>query len=189
MTMFFPSRFNIGRGKKNQTWTEVFTIPSGTMTNSYNWNTTTLVQLVPLAAFSQTGGSQIRLTIKGPVTGSGEACEFGALWVGNGGGGNAYDFTGDQVRLQLSGSDTINIPVNGTITTDGAAFVKDGVNDLVVAYHWGNASADAIYLLTTNTYGQQYYKPATPADAGTQDKSGYSTYGNNLAIMKIELLI
>lgn len=169
------------------TWTQVFTLPVGTEVNSADWNAYNFVQTVPIASINPRGGTQIRLTIEGPVGGS-EDMSIGALWVGNGGGADPFDFTGDQVQLKQGGNNTIVVPRGGVVTTDAAAFVKDATNDLVVALQFGDTANDTIRILTTNQYGQNYIK-VTSNDAATQNKSGYNNYANSLCITKIELLI
>lgn len=170
------------------TWTQVFSGPGGSGANNPGWNGYTLVQSIPLSAFSATGGSQIRLTFTGPT--SGEDMEFGALWVGNGGGTDPYDFTGDQVQMTASGGNTITVPMGGTLLTDAKSFVKDGTNPLLVAVQWGNAAKDDMRWATGTGAGYTLYYRNTAADAATQNKSSYSNFAtSSLMISKIELLI
>lgn len=166
-------------------WTEVW---ARTLTAQDNGsNGLTYVLVIPLAELSATSGTQIRLTMQGGAT---EGFELSGMWVGNGGGGDAYDFTGDQVQLKLATSNTIAAAADAVIVTDAANFVKDETNALVISFQFENAAADNMYRKSnageTSTF---WFKSAV--DASTQNKTGYtdsSSTGPHL-VTKVELFI
>ncbi len=169
------------------TWTAVYTPSIVSPGNNAGNNGFTEVTVIPLAALSATGGSKIRLTVKGVA--AGEATILSAMWLGNGGGGDSYDFTGDQVQVKLATSTTITIPVNTEVLLDEVAFVKDGANPLVIAYQFTDSANDDLFDYTRVDSTGYFIKSAT--EASLQDKTGYtdlSTFASTL-LTKIELFI
>ena len=175
-------------------WTTVFDETTAFATGSAidaddsGWNGYTMVVVVPIASFSATDGTKIRLTLRG---GEVEGFIASAIWCGNGGGGHAYDFTGDQVRLQQSASNTITVGTDGTVVTDEIAFVKDGTNPLVMALQF-QTTTDTTRRISSGFSPAGYstwYKSG--ADASTEDKTGYTDHSANgfQVISKIELFI
>ena len=154
------------------------------------WSGYTFVATLALAAFSATGGTQIRLSFIG--SNSAEGFEANAMWVGNGGGGDVWDFTGDQVQLKQGGSNTISCGGSNAIivTDDGIAFVKDATNPLVLAMQFSNSAHDDLGRWNDGglNYGDSWFKPAVQ-EASTQNKSGYTHNVTSNYIYKIELLM
>lgn len=168
------------------TWTTVFTWDtSGGTADDVGWSGYTFVWTLPLAAFSATGGTQIRLTFDGAST---EGYIANAVYVGNGGGGDAYDFGDTPVQMLMSGGATITVGAAATdVVTDAIAFVKDSTNPFVLAMQFSDGAHDNLFRTAGGTTAAAYYKNA--ADAATQNKSGYSAHFTAHYVKKIELLI
>jgi hypothetical protein len=113
-----------------------------------------------------------------------------AMYVGNGGGGEAFDFGGTPVQVLMSGSGTITVGAAATgIVTDDVAFVKDGTNPFVMSMQFQNGAADNLRRNQTGVHDENSYYKSGVAEASTQNKSGYSANLNSSYIAKIELLI
>lgn len=173
---------NDGATAAGGTWTTVFDKTGQPTADDTGNNGFTFVNVLALSDLSQTGGTQIRLTFDGA---SSEGAEFSAVYVGNGGGSDAYDFTGDQVQMKQSGGNTITVPAGGSVVTDGISFVKDGSNSLVIAFQCQNSAKDNLLRHSAST--AMYLKSG--ADASTQNKTGYSAYTTGAYVHKVELLI
>ena len=161
-------------------------LPDGRSLNP-GWAGYTIVGFIPLADFSATGGSEIRLTLAAPW--GGEPTEYSALYIGNGGGSDAFDFGETPTRIFVSSSGTISIPVGDTpVVSDAAAFVKDSTNSLVFAAQYENASADTLVYQAASLGTRAFYKGSV--EAGTVDKSGYTGMTSGIPFLaKIEFFI
>ncbi len=166
------------------TWTSVYTWLGG-LTDDSAWSGNTFVTTVPLASFSATGGTQVRLTFDGAAS---EGFIASAMYVGNGGGGDAYDFGDTPVQILMSGGATITVGAGASgVVTDASAFVKDGTNPFVLSMQFADAAHDSLRRTATGQPEASYFKAG--ADAATQNKSGYSTNLTAAYIAKIELFI
>lgn len=165
-------------------WTTVYTWDSTSLSDDNGNTGLTLAFVVPLSDFSATGGTRIRLTFNGATT---EGFVASAMYVGNGGGGDAYDFGDTPVQMLMSGAGTITVGAGATVVTDDVAFVKDGTNSFVMALQLADSAHDNLRRNATGQDEAAYYKSGT--DAATQDKSAYTTYLTSSYIAKIELFI
>ncbi len=169
-------------------WTEVYNWSSagGGAADDNGWNGYTIVQTIPLTDFSATTGStRIRLTLTG---GSTEGFILSAMYVGNGGGGDVYDFGGTPVQMLMSGGGTITVGAGATVVTDDVAFVKDAINPFVMAMQFQDSAHDNLRRTATGQDESTHIKNAI--DAATQNKSGYSANFQTVSyIAKIELFI
>ncbi len=165
-------------------WTTVFT---GTLTSeaaSAGYVGFTEANILPLAQFSSTGGTKMRITMKGPP--SGDDTQMDAMYIGNGGAAEVYGFGSAPVQVTVSGSTTINLPITTSVLSDELVFVKDGVNSFVWSGQLSNAAADGLLRYTPDVSGGAYFKAGT--DAATQNKTGYSADTAGMYVVtKIEI--
>lgn len=169
-------------------WTEVYSATlSGQDTGYFTF---TGVQVIPVGNLSATGGTQIRLTLS-PRGSAGDDTKINSVYVSNGGGTDAFDHGETPVQILFGGASGTTLTANGSdVVSDGAAFVKDGTNTLIISFDLDGASANDIALgtVTSNTF----YGKFGVSEAGTEDKSTYtdlSGTGNARVISKVELLL
>jgi len=150
------------------------------------WGGYSLAATIPLALFSETGGSKIRVTLNSgtqPIVSS-------AVWLGNC-AGSWCSFNGDQVQLKVGGATTFNIPANTDVVSDEINFTKDAVNSLAVSWQFtdgaGNCDMKTIAVsLVPN--GKVYF--AAGALAGTENKSSFNVESSSWRmISKVELFV
>lgn len=165
------------------TWTTVFNWSTDSFADDTGNNGFTHVFIIALSEFTQTGGTRIRLTFEGAST---EGFIASAMYIGNGGGGDVYDFGDTPVQMTMGGSGTITVGAGVDVVTDDVAFVKDGVNSLVVASQLQNGAADN-YRRSTSLVNDSFFKSGQ--DASTQNKTGYTHNFVSSYVKKIELLI
>jgi hypothetical protein len=160
--------------------------------NDTGWNGTTSVLIIPVGGvgLSAAGGTQIRLTLDGADT---EGSILSGLWLGNGGGAEAIDFTGDEVQMQQSGGNTITIGAGAQVVTDAKAFVKDPTNPLIIAWQHQNGAADNVKAKasTGETDHAFYLRVATEASTQNKDQTQYiDAISSGLRLVsKVELFI
>ncbi len=116
------------------------------------------------------------------------------MYVGNGGGGDAYDFGSAPSQMTVSASTTITLTAGGAdVVTDELAFVKDGVNSLVVALDLTNSAADDVRRNVSGSTGTgcSAWWIIGSTEAGTTNKTGYTdvTASGWRCLVKIELFI
>lgn len=174
-------------------WVTVYTWPTGGgVADDNGYNGLTLVGTIPLADFSATSGTHIRFTFDGATT---EGFVASAMWIGNGGGAEVWDFNDDpgtgeehvQVTMGAGNTITVGAGASDVVTDDTVAFVKDGTNPFVYALQFQSGAADNLKRTSSGQDENSYFKSG--ADAATQNKSGYS---NNLTasyIKKIEIFV
>src|SRR5262245_26610064 len=166
-------------------WTTVYQWDtSGVLADHAGYNGLTLVGTIPITDFTQTGGTRIRLTFSGATS---EGFIANAMYVGNGGGGDPYDFGDTPVQMLMSGGGTITIPINVDTVTDDVAFVKDATNPFVYAMQFSNAAADTLRGNATGQDENSYFKSAQEASVANK-----TVFSNNLTtsyVAKIELFI
>ena len=169
------------------TWTTVYQwIVGAGLGDDNGWNTYTFVHTIPLADFSATGGTRVRLTFTGATA---EGFVANAMYIGNGGGGDAYDFGDTPVQILMSGGGTITVGAGATgVVTDDVAFVKDGTNPFVLSMQFSDSAHDNLKRTPTGNDETSYYKQSV-SEAATQNKTAYSTNLTSGYIEKIELLI
>lgn len=162
------------------------TTENGAADNTGN-NGYTFVWTIPLAAFSQTGGTKIRLTLQGAAV---EGTEMSGLYIGDGGGTDGYDFGEAPVQVTKDASGTITIGAGASLVTDEINFVKDGTNPLIVAAQFQNSSADNVRMASTGSPAGSNCWFKTGAEASTQDKSTYGVLSANAGLVtQIDLYI
>uniref|UniRef100_A0A6H1Z7R4 Uncharacterized protein n=1 Tax=viral metagenome TaxID=1070528 RepID=A0A6H1Z7R4_9ZZZZ len=95
---------------------------------------------------------------------------FGELWIGHPGAGDPYDFDGNQVKVQVGGSDSWVID-SDDIWSDEVAFALDPSKALLLAAYLPTDSYIP-RLLCWDSNQFWYYKIGN--DAATTDKSDYT---------------
>lgn len=195
--LFLPGRLPLFSGRAalekapaaGGVWTSVWTSSLASGTDHLNWNTSTFVHVIDLAQLSATGGTQIRLTLRGPLT---QELDLSALYVGNGGGGDALDFGSAPTQLLVSASGSFVVPGSrAQVVTDAANFVKDGTNSLVIAF---NTNGDSSHTATSGKAlpsGVASWFKNPGSEAATQDKAagGYTSWSFLESVEKVELFI
>ncbi len=164
-------------------WQSVYTWDTAAFATDNDWNGYTVVCIVPITDFSATGGTRIRLTFNGEAT---QGFIASAMYIGNGGGGDVYDFGDTPVQMLMSGGATITVGAGAVgVVTDDVAFVKDAINPFVMAMQFQNSAHDNLIRNASGQDEDSYFKSAT--DAATQNKTGYSHNQTSSYIAKIEL--
>lgn len=163
--------------------------PTATLdTNLPTFDNYTAVQIIDAAEFSS-NSSQVRVTFEG---GTVEGFRIESAWIGHPpGAGDVYDFDGNQVQLQFSGNDHVEIAASTTATSDAANFDLDASKNLLIAFEIQKSigtNNDTLRGLTSKTNWSAYLK-VVQGDTGTTDKTGYSASAHNvMAVNKIEVL-
>jgi hypothetical protein len=171
-----------GQGSAS-TWTTVYTWGGGAADDT-GFSGTTFVAVIAFADFSATGGSRIRLTFDGAAT---EGFIADAMYLGNGGGTDAFDFGATPVQVLMSGGGTITVGAGTSgVVTDDVAFVKDGSNSFVISAHFADSAHDNMRRASGG--GNSWYKPGV-SEASTVNKTSYTANIASSYIAKIELLI
>jgi hypothetical protein len=153
----------------------------------------TFVTRIPRSYLTVVGGTQARITIRGPGLGA-EGTSLSSLWMGEGNGAEPFDF-GSAVQLLQSGGAGIFAAADTLATLDPVVFSKNGTDPLVFAFHLNDGANDGIWKpggtdpTGTGGFGS-WFKNAS--DAATADKTGYTdnaTASWMLLVNKVEFLI
>lgn len=172
------------------TWTEVWTADfAASSADEAGWNGYTIVNVVDVANFSATGGTQIRLTFEGHSTND---LTVDSCYVGNvAASGDAYDADSPMTQILVDGSGSFTIAAGVETVTDGVAFVKGAGNDFIQDFYFSTAANDDIRRGGTPT-GGDFVGYRTSDESGTANKTtGYTdaTASKFRGLLKIELLI
>lgn len=156
-------------------WTSVFSNSPGT--DNAGYISYTVVQFIPQASISATGGTQVRLTLKNPAS---VGHVIGAMYIGQASAGYtatspAFAATPTQITFAGGASGyTVGAGAGDTLS-DAVSFVMPSSNGLAIAWQY---SATASTLVTsasgTPSGGKVSYKNAS--DASTVAKSGYTDF-------------
>lgn len=140
--------------------------------------------LFPANLLSAASGNQIQVSFR---TGTGSAAgspDVSGAWVGRGAGAGSINFTGNQVQLKFSGSNTFNVTgASQTVTADVATLGEnfDNTKDYVVAFRMdaigaanttnisGTITSVGLHFLAGSTAGEE---------ALTTASGGYTTIAN-----------
>jgi hypothetical protein len=167
------------------TWTNVYEWPSTPVLDA-GWSTYTFVATIAAAQFNRTGGTRCRITFEGI---SPEGFIANSMYVGNGGGGDAFDFGDTPVQVFMGGTTTITVPAGTTVVTDDFPFVKDATNPMVVAMSFSGSSNDNLARTNTSAPGANSYYKNSVSEASLQNKTGYTSNFAESYFKRIELLI
>jgi hypothetical protein len=166
-------------------WVTVYQRPTAPVLDS-GWSTYTFVATVAAAQFTRTGGTRCRLTFEGI---SPEGFIASAMYVGNGGGGDAFDFGDTPVQVTMGGSTTITVPASSTVVTDSFSFVKDATNPLVMSMTFASSANDNLARTNTSAPGCNSYYKNSVSEASLQNKTGYAANFAESYFSKIELFV
>jgi hypothetical protein len=170
----------------NDGWVTIYDVTISNYSNG--WVGATLLDRLPASKFSNipTGTlSEIRVTTIGGTT---EGFQSGAVTVCHQAtSGDAYDCSATPTALTTGGSGSGTSPQNGTIAWVGS-FSYDKASDLIIGTNCtGSTSVDQTRADYSNTGGALYEKSSS-ADAGVQNRSGFSAYANARGLtVKIEV--
>jgi len=144
-----------------------------------SWQGYNLRVVIPTAALSAGPNNKIRVTVQTASTATSSAI-LDSLWIGTAASsGNAYNYTGDQVQLKFTGSNSTALGPSLTIASDWAGFAYQGTgSNLVVAAHFSGTTADTPFGGHTN----QYYIQAADS-GGTTAPTGTWTAEAQLAFV------
>jgi hypothetical protein len=144
-----------------------------------SWQGYNLRVVIPTAALSAGPNNKIRVTVQTASTATSSAI-LDSLWIGTAASsGNAYNFSGDQVQLKFTGSNSTALGPSLTIASDWAGFAYQGTgSNLVVAAHFSGTTADTPFGGHTN----QYYIQAADS-GGTTAPTGTWTAEAQLAFI------
>jgi hypothetical protein len=147
--------------------------------NSIGWGGLTLRQIIPATALIS--GSAIRLTLQSATT---LGCAITSLHIQRQGAGDAYDFDSTPAQFTFSGSSSVSLTTNASVTTDALTFVVDSTKNYVVSAY---ITSGDVARITALSGWVAYYKSGD--SASTIDVSGYLTSGfaANL-VRKIEIV-
>lgn len=148
-------------------------------TGSSGWTTYTIRSLIDNSYLSGSA-NQVRVTLRSDPA-SGEACTINAAYLGHQGAGDAYDFDGNQKQLLFSGSGSVTIATNSTVTSDWVDFTYDETKNIILSAYFNTGTADDFARINAAPW-VAYYKLAN--DPATTDASGYTTYTDNLLLIQ-----
>jgi len=151
--------------------------------NDTGWGGTNIRVVVPKASLSAGPSGQIRVTLRFASSAT-SASTVDSVWIGTGAAsGNAYNFTGDQVQLKFSGSNSFALSANLAITSDWANFAYLGTgSNLQVALHLTGTTADGFFAGT----GPEYYLVAADNGGTTAPAGVWTTYARFTFVQQIE---
>lgn len=125
--------------------------------------------------------NQVRVTLRSDPA-SGEACTIDAAYIGHqAGAGDAYDFDGNQKQLLFSGSGSVTIATNSTVTSDWVDFTYDETKNIILSADFSTGTADDFARLNAAPW-VAYYKNTIPS-ASITDASLFTTYVDNLLLI------
>ena len=166
--------FTVTAAEPAGSWVTVFdeTADFAAGANETGWMNYTFVGVIPMAALAGSGGTKIRLTLN---TGTILSTIVDAMWVGNGGGADPFDFGDTPVQITVAGAGRFTIPMNSAVVTDEIDFVKDATNPLLISWQHGATTETGMKSIPDSSFagaglGNYYGAGST---AGMQDKSGF----------------
>jgi hypothetical protein len=155
---------------------------------SASWAGATTAGVWAIQEFSQTGGTKMRLTLKGPPTGTGPTIT--GMYIYDGSGTDAYDFGGTPTQVTVGGSGTFTVAAGATVVTDEIPFGKAASGSLVISAQY--SAGDLAYTVPGALVGTSldYYKVAV-SEAATVDKTSYTGAGGfgHFLVFNIEVLM
>ena len=122
-----------------------------------------------------TSGNTINLTFQ---SSSSASTTISGVYIGQKAtSGDAWAMqSGTVSQFTFSGSTSVTIPANGSVTTDNLSYTFNSANTYIISVGYSSASVE---YGSTFDYGPTYGKSGDDADAGTLDPSSYSALGYN----------
>jgi hypothetical protein len=143
------------------------------------WSGYTLRVRIEAAQLSNTGGSQVRVTLRG---GDLAGAQIGSCYIGMAAAtGDNYDFEATPTQLLFSGVGTATIAANTNLLSDAAVFTVAAGKALIVACYFSGSTSLAIQSSATGWTSS--YKSAN--DASTVDATGYTSAINEAKLVKL----
>ncbi len=138
--------------------------------NSSGWVNFTLGLRVESAQLSNTGGSQIRVTITG---GSGEGISLAAVYIGMAAAsGDAYDFETTPTQVLFSGSSSVVAAAGVAVVSDAVTFSVEASKAVLLTTFADSAANDTSFQITAGQTGfAGFYKSAN--EPALVDKTAY----------------
>jgi hypothetical protein len=164
-------------------FTAAFTAPPGTLTNDALGNEGTCLVVRLKRTLLAAGGTQVRILLRGPNTGS---LTLDKVAISQPAAtGDPYDAAPDLTDV-ASG---VTIPANTAVTVGPVNYTLDPTQDLLVAFDISNMAGQGDLIQGPLADADTYAGPAT-AEAGLQDRtSGYPFIPGFLFLVeKIEVL-
>tara|TARA_Y100001963_G_C6786589_1_gene453132 strand:- start:3313 stop:3873 length:561 start_codon:yes stop_codon:yes gene_type:complete len=149
--------------------TDTYTTPSS---SGGGWTSYSVRQLVPNAELSATATStSVKVTFRGPAS---EGLGIEQAFIGQAtSGGNAWDFDGNQVQLQVSSSNSFDLGVDSNVQTDACVIALDPGADVIIAVdHTSDTSKDSIAQIA-DTGWRYYYKEGNTDEADETAPSSF----------------
>lgn len=189
--MNISSKIGMSAATPSAEWVTVYTM-NATRAHSGGWANYNMRNVYAIGEFSQTGGTQMRITFLGSQVG-GE--DFGVVEAYAGeaaGAGDAYDFAETPTQIKFSGSDGVLIPQGSEVVSDVLDIGKAASGAFIVSIKMEGAANDSVTRSNTGMDAGSSMHYRANANAATVDASAYTAgtgaYGF-VGVGKIELLI
>tara|TARA_R100000781_G_scaffold113945_1_gene83579 strand:- start:661 stop:1218 length:558 start_codon:yes stop_codon:yes gene_type:complete len=165
------------------TTTDTYTTPNAL---SGGWTDYAVRIIIPNNHLSATATStSIKISLRGPTS---EATGIDRAFVGQkASSGNAWDFDGNQVQMQVSSSNSFDLPQDTTVQTDACTIALDPATDVVLALDLANnTSKDSVVQITDTDWSYHYKEGADEADETAPTGYSSATTNTRLLIKAIE---
>ena len=145
---------------------------------SSGWTSYSIRVIIPNAELSSTlTSTSVKVTFRGPQA---EPMGIEQAFIGQAtSGGNAWDFDGNQVQLQVSSSNSWDVGIDTNVQTDACEIALSPSTDVVIGVDiTSNTSKDTIAQVS-DTNWTYFYKESNPDEAGTTAPSSFIGPTNN----------
>lgn len=159
-------------------WSPTFSSDSSLLQN-YNFRV-----LVPRAyiTYPPPGAMNVRVSLRF-IAHSSNTSQISSCYIGNAASsGDAWDMSANKTQLLWSGNPGVSVVGGGFTTCTPAAFVDDGVSNLIIATHLPNLSTAYCKFQTGITGPRDYYKIGAD-ESDTSNVSGYSAGGTDRLVI------
>jgi len=163
--------------------TDTYTTPNSA---GSGWTDYAVRQVIPNNHLSATATStSVKVTFRGPAS---EGLGIDAAFIGQAtSGGNAWDFDGNQVQLQVSSSNSFDLGVDTNVQTDACTIALDPATDVIISFDLtDNTSKDNIIQITDTGWSYHYKESVDEADETAPSSYSSATTNTRFLIKAIE---